>query len=48
MGNPAKLVSYKGSFAYVLYDGMETDPDRIASLERVRGELQGTKTASEV
>ena len=33
MGNPAKVVSYDGSFDYVVYDGMETDPDRRASLE---------------
>jgi serine O-acetyltransferase len=32
MGNPAKVVSYEGSFDCVVYDGMESDPDRIASL----------------
>ena len=31
--NPAKVVSYDGSFDYVVYDGMETDPDRRASLD---------------
>jgi serine O-acetyltransferase len=33
MGNPAKLVSYEGSFDDVAYDGMETDPERIAALQ---------------
>ena len=32
MGNPARVVSYEGSFEMVRYDGMETDPDRRASL----------------
>ena len=36
MGNPARVVSYDGSFDYVLYDGMDVDPARRASLERVR------------
>lgn len=34
LGNPARVVSYEGSFDYIKYDGMETDPDRIASLSR--------------
>ena len=34
MGNPAKVVSYEGSFDCVVYDGMESDPARIASLAR--------------
>jgi len=33
MGNPAKVVSYRGSFDYVLYDGMERDPARQRSFE---------------
>jgi serine O-acetyltransferase len=36
MGNPARVVSYDGSFEYVLYEGMEDDPARRASLERAR------------
>jgi hypothetical protein len=40
MGNPAKVVSYKGSFEYVVYDGMEQDPERRASLECARSEFQ--------
>jgi len=38
MGNPAKVVSYKGSFEYVLYDGMELDPARQQSLELAQRE----------
>jgi serine O-acetyltransferase len=33
MGNPARVVSYEGSFDHVLYDGMEFDVDRSASKE---------------
>lgn len=36
MGNPARVVSYDGSFDYVCYDGMDVDPARRASLEKVR------------
>ena len=36
MGNPARVVSYEGSFDYVYYDGMDADPARRASLERLR------------
>jgi serine O-acetyltransferase len=36
MGNPARVISHDGSFEYVLYDGMEDDPARRASLERGR------------
>ncbi|HLZ10830.1 MAG TPA: DapH/DapD/GlmU-related protein, partial [Chloroflexota bacterium] len=36
MGNPARVVSYDGSFDYVYYDGMDVDPARRASLEKVR------------
>jgi serine O-acetyltransferase len=36
MGNPARVVSHDGSFEYVLYDDMEADPARIASLARGR------------
>lgn len=31
-GNPAKIISYKGSFDYIQYDGMEKDSKRLASL----------------
>jgi len=36
MGNPARVVSYDGSFDYVFYDGMDVDPARRASLEKVK------------
>ena len=36
MGNPARVVSYDGSFDYVFYDGMDVDPARRLSLERSR------------
>jgi serine O-acetyltransferase len=36
MGNPARVVSYEGSFDSVLYDGMDDDPPRSASLDKVR------------
>jgi len=34
-GSPAKVISQKGSFLYILYDDMDTDPERLASLELV-------------
>jgi serine O-acetyltransferase len=36
MGNPARVISYDGSFDYVYYDGMDVDPARRASLERLK------------
>ncbi|MFN2645947.1 MAG: serine O-acetyltransferase [Burkholderiales bacterium] len=33
MGYPARIVSYDGSFDWVVYDGMEHDPKRRAALE---------------
>ena len=36
MGNPARVVSYEGSFDHVYYPGMDTDPARLASLEAAR------------
>jgi serine O-acetyltransferase len=36
MGNPARVISHDGSFEHVLYEGMEDDPARRASLERGR------------
>jgi serine O-acetyltransferase len=32
VGNPASVISYRGSFEFVQYDGMETDPERLAAL----------------
>jgi serine O-acetyltransferase len=32
-GNPARILSYKGSFDFVRYDGMDSDPERIAAME---------------
>jgi serine O-acetyltransferase len=40
MGHPASVVSHEGSFQIVIYDGMEEDPERRASLEGARGELK--------
>ncbi|HWA38407.1 MAG TPA: DapH/DapD/GlmU-related protein [Burkholderiales bacterium] len=36
MGNPARVVSYDGSFDHVCYPGMSADPDRLASLDAAR------------
>jgi serine O-acetyltransferase len=36
MGNPARVVSYDGGFDYVYYDGMDVDPARRASLDKVK------------
>jgi serine O-acetyltransferase len=35
MGNPARVMGNTGSFHLVRYDGMETDPERLASLAQV-------------
>jgi len=32
VGNPARIISYDGSFEYVSYDGMESDPGRTSAL----------------
>lgn len=32
VGNPGRVVSFDGSFDYIAYDGMEQDPERLASL----------------
>ena len=32
VGVPAKIISYKGSFDFVLYENMESDPARVSSL----------------
>jgi serine O-acetyltransferase len=31
VGIPARTVSFKGSFEYIIYDGMDTDPERATS-----------------
>jgi serine O-acetyltransferase len=31
VGNPAKVISYKGSFDYIHYDGMNADAERLES-----------------
>ena len=31
-GNPARVLSYRGSFDFIRYDGMEHDPARVAAL----------------
>ena len=35
MGYPARLVSHDGSFDWIVYDGMEHDPSRRESLEKL-------------
>lgn len=35
VGNPARVISMKGSFDLVSYDRMECDPERTASLARI-------------
>lgn len=32
VGVPARAVSFKGSFEFIVYDGMETDPERLQNL----------------
>ncbi len=32
VGNPARVISYEGSFDFVRYDGMEADPERQAAM----------------
>lgn len=32
-GNPARILSYDGSFDLIFYDGMESDPERVLSLQ---------------
>ena len=31
VGNPARVISYEGSFEHVVYDGMEADAERLAA-----------------
>jgi serine O-acetyltransferase len=39
VGVPAHVISYRGSFDFVLYDAMNTDPERLANLHRSQGDL---------
>jgi serine O-acetyltransferase len=32
VGNPAQIKSHRGSFGHIYYDGMENDPERLASV----------------
>ena len=41
-GAPAKVISYRGSFDFIIYDTMNIDPERIANLE-----YSARKSASE-
>ncbi len=36
VGDPQKIVSYRGSFDFVEYPGMENDPARLESMSQVR------------
>ena len=36
VGVPAKVVSYNGSFDFIVYDAMETDPERASSLQALQ------------
>lgn len=38
LGNPARVISYEGSFEHVNYDGMDVDPARRGSLDREQPE----------
>jgi len=40
VGDPQRIVSYRGSFDYVKYPGMESDPERSASLALAHAGLQ--------
>jgi len=35
LGNPARVISFHGSFSHIAYDGMESDPDRNVALNKV-------------
>jgi serine O-acetyltransferase len=43
-GNPARVVSYDGSFEYISYDGMESDPARLAA--QIAAQLRAEGVAS--
>jgi serine O-acetyltransferase len=34
IGNPARVISYEGSFDHVNYDGMDVDPTRRGSIDK--------------
>ncbi len=42
-GIPAQLLSQRGSFDFILYEGMESDPARLESLHKA-GMLQGERS----
>ena len=51
VGNPSRVVSYKGSFDFITYDGMESDTERLAALaalaqENETAQKNETKAAS--
>ena len=48
VGNPFRIVSYKGSFDLIRYDGMEEDADRIASMAAVDGALPQVETDAQL
>jgi serine O-acetyltransferase len=48
VGNPARLISSRGSFDLITYTGMETDAERTGALARLRGEGQPVHNASSV
>ncbi|WP_422925471.1 serine O-acetyltransferase [Singulisphaera sp. PoT] len=41
VGNPARVISDRGSFDLIEYPGMETDPDRLVALSCTRSEPSG-------
>jgi len=45
VGNPARIASYRGSFDFVRYDGMESDPERLASLACIPTETDEAEEA---
>jgi hypothetical protein len=43
VGVPAKVVSEKGSFEAISYKGMETDAERIESIQKLNAESQSRR-----
>ncbi len=37
VGAPATVISHRGSFAYVAYNGMQDDPERLKSMALADG-----------
>jgi serine O-acetyltransferase len=46
VGNPARILSYRGSFDLIAYPGMEADPARVASLALSRQEEEARRAGA--